>query len=287
MDSTTLTERCQDWNQNLSIDESQRLVKNVALTGEQSKNGYTYSESSLKSAVPLYDAKPVFLDHARDRTRPHDRSTRDLVGSITNPRYDQGRIRGDIHVLETDSGKTFLKLLEMDTPGIGMSHVVKAKRSLDGTVVDEIVDVISVDAVVNPATTKTFSESTSAGNVTAEENTPLLNFEQQIETLISEQKRLQIQNSELSSLVQKLQTKQQVNDLLAESRLPDGAVTNFFISQLEATSDRKLQEQMIQDRLSLLTPEIKQPSLVMSRERSSLFESASEDDRFIQAIRKK
>ena len=64
-------------------------------------------------------------------------------------------------VLDTESGRTFLALIESDTPGVGMSHVVMAERSRDGETVERIHDVISVDAVVNPATTTTFHESIS------------------------------------------------------------------------------------------------------------------------------
>ncbi len=153
MQLTTLSERISDWHSALEVDSSARLVRNVALTGRDSRNGYRYSEVALRTALPLYDHKPVFLDHAADRSRPHDRSTRDLVGTVINPRFEAGRIRGDIRVLDTDSGRTFLALATSDAPGVGMSHVVLARRSADGATVESIEDVVSVDAVINPATT--------------------------------------------------------------------------------------------------------------------------------------
>ena len=146
MKPTTLIERYADWHNGAAVEPQQRLVRNVALAGRESKNGYAYSEAALQGAVALYEHKPVFLDHAADKSRPQERSTRDLVGSIVNPRYDAGRIRGDIRVLETESGRTFLALAESDAPGIGMSHVVLAERSGDGALVEKIHDVISVDA---------------------------------------------------------------------------------------------------------------------------------------------
>jgi hypothetical protein len=155
----TLTEHITDWNSQLQVDRAGRVVRNVALTGGRSKNGYRYSEPALRRAVPLYENKPVFLDHAGDRSRPHERSTRDLVGTIVNPRYDGGRIRGDIRVMDTDSGRTFLSLVESKAPGVGMSHVVLAERSPDDATVEQIREVVSVDAVVFPATTHTFRES--------------------------------------------------------------------------------------------------------------------------------
>ncbi len=159
MTHDTLTEDLADWSTALSIDTPARLVLNVALTGPDSKNGYHYSEAALREAVPLYDQKPVFLDHAPDRLKPRDRSTRDLVGNIINPRFEDGRVRGDIRVLDTESGRTFLALANTNLPGVGMSHVVLAQRSTDGTTVETIRDVVCVDAVMNPATTITFRES--------------------------------------------------------------------------------------------------------------------------------
>lgn len=163
MDSTTkpstLIEHVADWHTDLMVDRTNRTVRNVALTGVTSKNGYRYTEQALRAAAVLYEDKPVFLDHANDKSRPHERSTRDLVGTIVNPRYESGRIRGDIRVLDTDSGRTFLALSELDAPGVGMSHVVLAQRTAGSGAVDRIHDVVSVDAVVFPATTKTFRES--------------------------------------------------------------------------------------------------------------------------------
>jgi hypothetical protein len=158
MTTSTLIEHVTDWHREVQVDRLNLLVRNVALTGLESKNGYRYTEQALREAVGLYDGKPVFLDHAADRARPLDRSTRDLVGTITQPRFAGGRIRGDIHVLDTESGRTFLALSGAAPPGVGMSHVVIARRTEPQGMVDRITDVVSVDAVVFPATTSTFHE---------------------------------------------------------------------------------------------------------------------------------
>ena len=154
------TERIQDWRTaDVTVDRTLHVVRNVALTASKSKNGYHYSEQALRDAVVLYENKPVFLDHASNLSRPFDRSTRDLVGSIINPRFEKGRIRADIQTLDTESGRTFIALAESDSPAVGMSHVVLAERGRDKSVVERIHDVVSVDAVVFPATASTFRES--------------------------------------------------------------------------------------------------------------------------------
>ncbi|MFN3161569.1 MAG: hypothetical protein ACE37I_19835 [Rubinisphaera brasiliensis] len=158
-----LTERVGDWRTDSQVDRSERLVRNVALAGLESRNGYRYSEASLREAAKLYEGKPVFLDHARPGVRPQERSTRDLVGAIENVRFDAGRLRGDIDVLDTESGRTFLALAAAEHGAVGMSHVVLARRSHDRQLVEAIEEVISVDAVVFPATTQSLREQTDAG----------------------------------------------------------------------------------------------------------------------------
>lgn len=149
-------EHVRDWHAHgLSIDQAARVVRNVALTGAKSRNGYCYSEQALRGALPLYENKPVFLDHASGTRRPHERSTRDLAGSIVNVRFEENRIRGDIQALETDAGQTLLALAASDSPAVGMSHVVLAQRTADRASVERIHDVVSVDAVVFPATAPT------------------------------------------------------------------------------------------------------------------------------------
>ncbi|WP_166830545.1 hypothetical protein [Thalassoroseus pseudoceratinae] len=157
-----LAEEIRDWRSDgLIVDRENRYVRNVALAGTVSKNGYRYTEQALQEATCLYRNKPVFLDHAPSASRATHRSTRDLVGSIVNPRFENGRVRGDIRVIDTEAGRTFLALAESDGPSVGMSHVVLAKRNANGTIVERLEQVVSVDAVVFPASTVTFRESHS------------------------------------------------------------------------------------------------------------------------------
>lgn len=288
MEPTTLTEHCHQWNHNLTVDADQRIVRNVALAGTESKNGYTYSESALRNAVTLYEGRPVFLDHAQNRLNPHDRSTRDLVGSITNARFDQQRMKGDIRVLDTESGRTFLKLLEGGSPGVGMSHVVRARKSTDGTTVDEIAEVISVDVVINPATTRTFAESTQSESSLNKDDPSTENLaETAILHLRAEHNSLKQQHAELLTVVESLQRENDVHRLLAETHLPPRAVTEFFVQQLRQAPDTQTRRRLIDDRLALVKEDASSRSPVRSELR--LFprqEAAAQDFHFISAIRR-
>lgn len=286
MHADTLSERLGDWHADLSVDSDARLVQNVALTGRDSRNGYRYTESALRDALPLYDQKPVFLDHAADRLRPQDRSTRDLVGTIVNPRFEQGRIRGDIRVLDTDSGRTFLALATSNAPGVGMSHVVLARRSSDGATVEAIADVVSVDAVINPATTTTFRESIDdppkTGDGIAASPPPLISelttssihpipsppslttasalaSTDPVAALTAELATLRRQLADAALLREQEVHAQRMDALLAHSRLPDYALTPQFRRLLDAAPDDPARRALIQERLDLLTRAARHP----------------------------
>lgn len=156
-----ITEHVHEWRTDeLRIDPQTRLVQNLVLCGAVSRNGHRYTVEALRAAASLYDHKPVFLDHAANTARPYVRSTRDLVGMVQNAHYSDERIMGDIQVLETEAGRTFLALLAAENSPVGMSHVVLAQRDAQSQRVEKIHDVVSVDAVVFPATTRGWREST-------------------------------------------------------------------------------------------------------------------------------
>lgn len=279
MTHDTLTEDLADWSSALSVDAPARLVLNVALTGPNSKNGYHYSEAALREAVSLYDQKPVFLDHAPDRLKPRDRSTRDLVGNIINPRYEDGRIRGDIRVLDTESGRTFLALANTNLPGVGMSHVVLAQRSIDGNTVESIRDVVCVDAVINPATTQTFRESQDP-TATAE----ITRLEEQLLTARLECDHLREQVATLQTRTLHAERQSDLHKLLSETHLPASALTPTFLQQLEQAPTPELRRELLHDRQQLC--EQHRPCSPLSWERSTTSVTSSPPiPTFLAAIR--
>lgn len=159
--SESLRETILDWQAETQIEHETRTIKNVALAGMASQNGYVYTETALREAAPLYERVPVFLDHPASVRQPRDRSTRDLAGRVRNVRFENNRLRGELQIFNTEAGRILFALAESEGPGVGMSHVVLAKRSNDGATVEKILEVISVDAVAFPATTKTFREGTN------------------------------------------------------------------------------------------------------------------------------
>lgn len=250
------------------VDRTNRLVGNVAITGAVSRNGYRYAAEALEAAAPLYVGRPVFLDHSQDPNSPQSRSTRDLVGTVVSARFvatadGLGLIRGDIRVLDTESGRTFLTLCESDEPGVGMSHVVLARRSEDGSVVESIEKVISVDAVMFPATTNRLSES----ETTLEDES----FESQSRssegdcrqrtcgscaTCQEKVAELERECEQLRGNVSRLKQARVVAErdmLLASSGLPTSAISDLFRRLVHEAETKDLARQLIQDRLAMLT----------------------------------
>jgi hypothetical protein len=270
-----ITEHIADWRADLHVDRSQRLVRNVALTGTESVNGYRYSEAALRDAIPLYESKPVFLDHARNLAKPFDRSTRDLVGTVVNPRFADGRMRGDIQTLDTEAGRTFVALAESKSPAVGMSHVVLARRNAEQTIVEKIEQVVSIDAVIFPATAATFREQ-------AEDDPELTRLQEQVAALSEERDALRRRVEEYDLHHSLQDRRRRAERLIEESQLPAFAVTDLWFEQLLAVDDEAAQRALIEDRKSLLgrlrvhTPD--------SEERRSPSPGAN-DNAFIAAIR--
>lgn len=253
--STTLVEQTGEWRSEARVDRSARLVRNVALAGPASKNGYRYAESALRDGAALYERKPVFLDHASDPRRPQERSTRDLVGSVIHPRFEAGRIRGDIQVLDTEAGQTFLSLVESDAPGVGMSHVVLAERGGDGTLVERIHDVISVDAVIGPATTTTFRESiggepAASGDDTEVRDAAAVLVEAELTAVRRERDALATRVAELER-ENAASGRYVESQRLAAAALPEDAMSPLFLEQLSAAAPA-VRVQLIAERRELL-----------------------------------
>jgi|GEM_PF-1182228 len=275
----TLQERTDHWAEDLTIDREQRLVRNVALAGLQSRNGYRYTELALQSGVSLYEQRPVFLDHGDQKQRPLDRSTRDLVGTILNPRYAQGRIHGDIHVLETESGDMFLKLVESNTPGVGMSHVVLARRSDDGKSVEQIVEVVSVDVVINPATTSTFREAVRPGSTFPTDS------DAEPESLRQARDALLEENRQLRQQLGQASLQGQVEQLLRQSGLPGHCVSDCFRQQLRQAESEEARRSLIEDRRQLLS-EARRSTGTNSQSRAATGTSEAENALFLKVLRR-
>lgn len=245
-----ITEQVADWRgADFEIRLEERVISHVLLSGGSSKNGHRYSELALRDAVGLYDRKPVFLDHAANLAKPYDRSMRDLAGWIVEARYVDGRIQGGIQVLDTEAGRTLLALMSAETPAVGMSHVILARKSTDGTVVEKIHDVISVDAVVFPATTTGFREQfDSPDNLSGEETRLSMELERQVQELREELDRTIAERDELRERCENYFAESLQRDIdreLAAAKLPDFAITESLRERLRSANTSETRSRLI------------------------------------------
>ena len=257
----------------LTVEQSDggRVVRRVVLAGSRSRNGYKYRSEALQEAVALYESKPVFLDHAADLSQPRRRSARDLVGTLTNVAFEStdegGKLRGDVRVLDTESGRTFLALCEAEGSGVGMSHVVLARRSTDGAYVESIEQVISVDAVAFPATTTNFHEqvvptaasSTQSGksleapaDTSGHLSVPDHHDGDSVAQIASEREQLRQQIAELEDQLGRQRRGQRRDLLLSQSGLPEAAISETFRRLVRLAPSDEAAQTLIEDRRWLL-----------------------------------
>lgn len=185
------------------------VVRNVLLCGNLSLNGRKIPPSAFGSeseAKALYEGKSVFVDH--DRENPTSRSVGSLAGHISNVRLTNGKPYGDIVTKGAPQGPLLFALAEARHPNVGMSHVAAYQFS-DQTCeeVAKVQSVYSVDAVCEPATTKSFFEHTyntqhERDGSMAELNTFL---QGRVDQLEQENAQLKVKIAEQESAATKLQ----------------------------------------------------------------------------------
>jgi hypothetical protein len=122
--------------------------------GEAKGHGITFSSSVLQEAMPLYDAKPVFIDHAGLMNAP---SIRNLAGTLEAPTWndiEQGiqlKLKpagpaADVLLSVRDAAKTNAAIMQ----AVGFSTVLHVQLDKRGNVT-KIIRVKSVDVVIDPA----------------------------------------------------------------------------------------------------------------------------------------
>jgi hypothetical protein len=153
------------------------LVKDVAVCGLVSKNGYRYKEAALRSVLPQYDNQEIYLDHAGKATK--SRTVSEHFATIRKPYWDdKNKIvkAGEFtYRREHPFATQFEEQLKRNEKWFRLSHVA------DGTIeevlgkkeVTEVSKIHGVDLVTNSATTASLFES-----VLIEEDMPMAGGDQ-------------------------------------------------------------------------------------------------------------
>ena len=147
------------------IDTEAGIIYGVRIVGQDSRNGRTYLESTLRNAVELYEGTRVFIDHNRPDPKTGvlvERSIRDKWGELRNVRFQEGGLVGDLHYLKTHAMTPMLVESAQRFPAtFGLSHDAGGDEVVNKGRVEvvDIKQVKSVDVVNCPATTNGLFES--------------------------------------------------------------------------------------------------------------------------------
>ena len=122
--------------------------------GEAKGHGITFGREVLMQSVEMYNALPVFIDHAGLNKPP---SVRNLAGTIQSPSWSeasqgiQAKLKpsgpaAEVLLSVRDAAKSDAAIMQ----AVGFSSVVNVKLDVHGNVL-KIVRVKSVDVVIDPA----------------------------------------------------------------------------------------------------------------------------------------
>ena len=98
-------EECDGAFAECEVVEAESTIRNVVLLGAKSKNGRTYTESAMRKAVPMYEGRKCFLNHATwAETQAGRREVERLAGQFVNCRFDEAdkKLKGDAVLLKDD-----------------------------------------------------------------------------------------------------------------------------------------------------------------------------------------
>jgi len=157
----TLLEYVASIDTSSKVDRAASIIRDVVVIGSQSENGRHYPPDVLIAAVPLYENKPVYIDHQSD-TSTAARSYRNKIGRLVNVRFELGKVRADLVINPEHELANQLFWDAENNPGaVGLSHDATGQVEMreDGAqVVNRIEAVRSVDLVAEPATVTSLFE---------------------------------------------------------------------------------------------------------------------------------
>src|SRR5262245_14223962 len=160
-----LQEYCDSRGLALRVDRAGGVVRGIKILGLLSRNSREYQPDALARAIGLYEGAKVNVNHPKGHPlAPRDYQER--IGVIRNVQHRAGEgLFGDFHFNPKHQLAEQLSWDAEHSPeNVGFSHNVQARTSRRGetTLIEEILQVHSVDLVADPATTRGLFESTTA-----------------------------------------------------------------------------------------------------------------------------
>jgi len=154
--SERLSEYATSANQTLQVDRENGVIHDVKILSLQSKNdggNRVYDPGAVARAIPLYEGSHVNVDHvsAYESVKYANR-----IGRLQNVRAAVDGLVADFHFNPRHAlAEQLCWDAEHSPSSVGFSHVIEGRKvKRDGkNVVEDILRVLSVDLVANPATT--------------------------------------------------------------------------------------------------------------------------------------
>lgn len=146
------------------VDREKGVLRGVKLIGFESKNGRSYPPNVLKASVHLYEGAKVNIDHPEPNNPNRPRLYTERFGVIRSARFVEGSgIFGDLHFNPKHScAEQFAWDAENNPSSLGFSHNASliSRTANDGKqVIEQIINIRSMDLVADPATTSSLFES--------------------------------------------------------------------------------------------------------------------------------
>lgn len=155
-----LSDRVETDTSRLRVDLVKRVADGVRFLSPKSKNGNTYP--TLGKQFKKYDRARVFLNHDLNSVKAgRQRDIRLWAATVSDPdangyckvRFNKNKAGDYLMQLMNDSPDLF---------GMSPTHVCETEIGPEGKTVKDIISVVSVDAVLNPATTSSIFEEIMA-----------------------------------------------------------------------------------------------------------------------------
>ncbi len=143
------------------IDRDAGLIRGVKVLGYESSNNRRYTRIAVSRAKDLYEGIRVNIDHPCPERPDQQRNISDRFGRLENVREAQDGLYADLRYLSKHPlAPMVLEAAERMPDTFGLSHNAEGRVVRDGkrTLVEEIVQVRSVDLVSDPATNHSLFE---------------------------------------------------------------------------------------------------------------------------------
>lgn len=141
----------------LEVDEAEGVIKGVKILGMSSKHKRKYPLQTMRAAVQMYEGVKVNVNHSVGQRQYQDR-----LGNLVNVKVGRDGLYADLRFNPKHPVVEQLLWDAKNAPNnVGFSHIAegKVRRSKGDLIVEEIVKVLSVDLVADPATSKGLFES--------------------------------------------------------------------------------------------------------------------------------